>query len=84
MVNVRVTLSSFQYAVARHLSNRLQRGLVFCEETGLWGSRRGGGDEDEVESASQPRTVVVSGGVACNQAIRRAMAKVQIQRIIHR
>ncbi len=76
-----MTLSSFQYAVARHLSNRLQRGLVFCEETGLWASRRGGG---EVESASQPRTVVVSGGVACNQAIRRAMAKVQIQRIIHR
>jgi N6-L-threonylcarbamoyladenine synthase len=51
--------------MAKHLCMRVQRGFVFAEQEGMWGE-----DLDNV------KTLVVSGGVASNQMIRRCLEKV--------
>lgn len=68
--NISDLCASFQYAVARHLSQRLQRGFEFAERGELWTS---GSTESE---SSDEKTLVVSGGVACNQMIRSSLQKV--------
>ncbi|XP_026751390.2 tRNA N6-adenosine threonylcarbamoyltransferase, mitochondrial-like [Galleria mellonella] len=47
--------AAFQLAVAEHIAHRTERALIFCEK------------EDLISSHN--RTIIVSGGVACNDTI---------------
>jgi len=51
--------ASVQLAVSRHLCKRLQRAMIYCERRGLVPQDR--------------RTLVVSGGVACNKFITECL-----------
>eukprot|EP00106_Octopus_bimaculoides_P017121 XP_014784563.1 PREDICTED: probable tRNA N6-adenosine threonylcarbamoyltransferase, mitochondrial isoform X2 [Octopus bimaculoides] len=53
--------ASFQLGVLKHLAKRVQRALLFSEITGLLGKEK---------------TLVVSGGVACNQFLINNLRKV--------
>ena len=53
--------ASLQYGIARHLCHRVQRGMDYCEARGL---------------LSDPRRLVVSGGVACNAYITSCLRRV--------
>ncbi|KAG7176235.1 probable tRNA N6-adenosine threonylcarbamoyltransferase, mitochondrial isoform X2 [Homarus americanus] len=53
--------ASFQYAVTKHLVRQTQRAMVYLDVRDLL--------------PSQNKTLVVSGGVACNQYIRAALQK---------
>ncbi|XP_065560270.1 tRNA N6-adenosine threonylcarbamoyltransferase, mitochondrial-like [Artemia franciscana] len=54
--------ASFQYAVARHMIRRLERALIYAEAKGFIPER--------------PKSMVLSGGVACNEFIRDAVRQV--------
>ncbi|RZC36577.1 tRNA N6-adenosine threonylcarbamoyltransferase, mitochondrial, partial [Asbolus verrucosus] len=51
--------AGFQLAITRHLCHRVQRGMVYAERQGL--------------IPEENRLLVVSGGVACNNSIARAL-----------
>eukprot|EP00088_Acartia_fossae_P068627 TRINITY_DN8745_c0_g1_i1.p1 TRINITY_DN8745_c0_g1~~TRINITY_DN8745_c0_g1_i1.p1 ORF type:complete len:397 (-),score=23.86 TRINITY_DN8745_c0_g1_i1:58-1248(-) len=53
--------ASIQYVITKHLCERLQRGIEYCTLH---------------ELIKEPGTLVVSGGVASNQFIRRSFTKV--------
>ncbi|KAH3715962.1 hypothetical protein DPMN_058678 [Dreissena polymorpha] len=53
--------ASFQYAILRHMCRPLQRALVFCDNNNL---------------LAETKTVVLSGGVACNRYLRHGIEKV--------
>ena len=54
--------ASFQYSVLQHLAKRLQRALLYCEQSELLPVDR--------------KTLVISGGVASNQYLREGLTKV--------
>ncbi|XP_072179144.1 tRNA N6-adenosine threonylcarbamoyltransferase, mitochondrial-like [Diadema setosum] len=56
---VRDIAAAFQHKVAQHLVTRLGRAMLYCQMTGLIPEER--------------QTLVVSGGVASNQYIRKAL-----------
>ncbi|XP_059080350.1 tRNA N6-adenosine threonylcarbamoyltransferase, mitochondrial-like [Tigriopus californicus] len=61
--NVSDVAASIQYGVARHICHRLQRGFEYALLEEIWPS-------------NQENTLVVSGGVACNQSIRNSILKI--------
>ncbi|KAL4222210.1 putative tRNA N6-adenosine threonylcarbamoyltransferase [Mactra antiquata] len=54
--------ASFQYAVLKHLAKRLQRAFIYCDTFELLPEHN--------------KTLVISGGVACNQFLRQGLQKV--------
>lgn len=63
LLNVSDVAASLQYGVARHICQRLQRGFEYVRLEEIW-------------SPDQENTLVVSGGVACNQFIRNSIIKI--------
>ena len=61
--------ASFQHSAFSHLEQRLKYAFQFCEQL----SEDDGGEEDEKAKAAAPNTLVVSGGVAANQELRRRL-----------
>lgn len=58
--------ANFLGAVARHLCHRTQRAMEFCERNGL------------LKNANMTKTLVVSGGVACNDFLFKALSELCI------
>ena len=61
---------SFQYAVARHICMRVQRGIEYAELEGLWGTAAA-----TASAGAEQRTLVASGGVASNLMMRSSLEK---------
>ena len=60
-------LCRFQYAIAKHLCERVQRGMDFLDLEEMW---------PETPDPEFQKTLVVSGGVASNQMIRKSLTKI--------
>ena len=59
--------ASVEYGIAKHLCERVQRGIEYLDIENLWPEKNGD---------ISRRTLVVSGGVASNQRIRDLLGQV--------
>ena len=59
--------------MAKHLCERLQRGIEYADQQDMWKSPAG-------QEKEPIRTVVLSGGVAANVRLKSSVEKVRITR----
>ena len=64
--------ASVEYGIAKHLCERVQRGIEYLDIENLWPEKNGD---------ISKRTLVVSGGVASNQRIRDLLGQVILTRM---
>ena len=64
-------LFSLEFTIAKHMCERLQRGFEYVEMKNLWH-----GGKFQKLNPDKKKNLVLSGGVASNQRLRKAIEKV--------